>query len=390
MVKLYLDPIKFSEATGVAASDTKAFNSGFEFQTIYSDQYLNILQRFFYWALSKVKRYRRVRRLSDLAGKYPRTRSEPHSDTGYRVVVGPLKSNGLCRAYQYELERLKSNGLYNPKSRNILILSQPRHYAKLFKYQHVNLVDTYNIGLWVTEFDVMSPDLRHAIKLVNEIWTPSEFSATAFKHAGVPVKIVPHAVRVGPGVPLDRKLFGISETAFLGIAIMDLGTCPDRKNPFAHILAWKRTFGRNQGSILLMKIRLGRDTLFLRRALLELIGDHENIKIVEDEFDNDTMTAFQRMADVYISLHRSEGYGLNVHEMLELGKPCVVTAYSGNMTYIKNYPNAYSVPFRLSPYRDFTFHYDGKNLRWAEADLNAASEILSSIYIKERQQDPFQ
>jgi glycosyltransferase involved in cell wall biosynthesis len=37
--------------------------------------------------------------------------------------------------------------------------------------------------------------------------------------------------------------------------------------------------------------------------------------------------------DVLVSLHRSEGLGLHLMEMMALGKPVIATAWSGNMDY---------------------------------------------------------
>ena len=91
------------------------------------------------------------------------------------------------------------------------------------------------------------------------------------------------------------------------------------------------------------------------------------------------MCAFQRMADVYLSLHRAEGYGLNIHEMLEIGTPVIATGWSGNMEFMPRYPNAITVPFKIVPYSDPTFHFHGEGLCWAEADSKAAAFALKSV-----------
>ena len=160
------------------------------------------------------------------------------------------------------------------------------------------------------------------------------------------------------------------------MAIMDLSSCPERKNPLAHVKAWKLSFGNDPSAHLLMKVRFSKHTQYARKELIEEIGSARNITLTEANFSDHGMSAFQKMADVYLSLHRAEGYGLNIHEMLEIGTPVIATGWSGNMDYMPYYRNAISVPYKLIPYSDPTFHYRGERLIWAEADIEAAANAL--------------
>lgn len=315
-----------------------------------------------------------------LALQFPRRRYEPWPDHGYSVFGVTDKFNGLSRAYRYEIERLKRDGLLNPTSRNVIILGQPRQWRKLFKHVPPEFENSYRIGLWVTEFDAIQPDWRFAVDVVNEIWTPSEFSAQAFRKAtNLPIKIIPHAVSIRQGYAMERARFGLNSDQFLGLAIMDLGACPDRKNPIAHVKAWQRAFGDQPDAQLLIKARFSRHKSFVREAMSAAIGQNRNIRIIEAEFNDDEMESFQRMANVYLSLHRAEGYGLNIHQMLELGIPTIATGYSGNMDFMPRYQHAHAVPFRLIPHQDPTLYYRGDNLKWAEADLDATAMLLRTI-----------
>ena len=287
------------------------------------------------------------------------------------------KPNGLSRAFRYEADRLAAQGLVSETSRNFLILGQPRQYRKILTHPPSGFKEGYRIGLWVTEFEIFPPDWMFALEIVHEIWTPSQFSANAIRAVThLPVKVVPHAVRVQDSPALPRERFGVRDDQFLGLAIMDLGTCPDRKNPLAHIAAWRQAFGDDEGTHLLMKVRFGRHTGFARTALEASLKGVRNITLVEEIFADEEMGAFQQMADVYLSLHRAEGYGLNIHEMLERGKPVIATGYSGNMEFMPRYPNAHAVPFQLVPYTDRTRHYKGNGLQWAEVDIADAAKHL--------------
>lgn len=335
--------------------------------------------------MARLASLRRDYQNTALATRLSTQRAEPWPDRGYSILGVTDKYNGLSRAYRYEITRLESEGLINPASRNLLILGQPRQWRKLFKSLPKNFDETYRIGLWVTEFEETQPDWSFAFSVVNEIWTPSEFSARAFRKAtDRPVKVVPHAVCVGQHAPMDRSNFSLSSDHFIGMAIMDVGACPDRKNPLAHIYAWQEAFGNNTNTQLLIKARFSRHKPFVRDAMRAAIGGSNNIRIVESDFDDAGMEAFQRMADVYLSLHRAEGYGLNIHQMLELGIPTVATGWSGNMDYMTQYAHAFTVPYRLIPYQDPTLYYRGVDLKWADVDIKATAEILRDIYAKHK------
>jgi glycosyltransferase involved in cell wall biosynthesis len=307
---------------------------------------------------------------------------------GIQVIGNTDRTNGLARSYRYEIARLAALG-GNPMSSspeaaaNFLILAQPKDYHRLLAQPPQGFREGYRIGFLVTEFETPPQGWDFIFDIVHEIWTPSVFCANALSQpSGVPVKVVPYAVSVPDVTPMRRQRFGIYEGQFLGMAIMDLSSCPERKDPLAHVKAWKLAFGGDPAAHLLMKVRFTRHTAFARKELIKAIDGARNISLVEDEFTDADMCAFQKMADVYLSLHRAEGYGLNIHEMLEIGTPVIATGWSGNMDFMPRYPIATAVPFKLVPYRDRTFQFQGKGLYWAEADIEAAADALESVKMR--------
>jgi glycosyltransferase involved in cell wall biosynthesis len=337
--------------------------------------------RGFWRELQWRKRDLRGRALAKRLGKVPHA-SQPSENL--QVICGGGGTSGLSRAYRYEIAKMAPSGCPGASPASVptfLILGQPKDYHRLLASPPPGLREGYRIGFWVTEFETPRPDWTFAFDIVHEIWTPSTFSAAAIRRAtALPVKVVPHAVSVPAVQPLPRSLFGIDPDDFLGMAIMDLSSCPDRKNPLAHIAAWKSAFGNDLRAKLLMKVRFSKHTRFVREELLAEIDGAPNIALTEAVFDDREMAAFQRMADVYLSLHRAEGYGLNIHEMLEIGTPAIATGWSGNMDFMPRYPHAAPIPFELVPYSDCTHHFRGKDLYWAEPDIAAATQALTAAY----------
>ncbi len=327
-------------------------------------------------------RFRSLR--ARLTGLKFRKLDRPFNSKAEIITIGNTdRVSGLARSYRYEMKRLETPGgagQTRSSDKTVIILGQPRGYRRLLATAPKGFRTSYRIGLWVTEFDCIPPDWRFALDIVHEIWTPSTFCAKAIRaETDIPVKVVPHSVSIPDVAPMNRRQFGIKPDQFLALAIMDLRNCPDRKNPVAHVRAWKMAFAADPTAHLLMKVRFSHRTQFMKQELLKELDGAENISLTELVLTDLEMTAFQKMGDVFLSLHRSEGYGLNIKEMLEIGVPTIATGWSGNMDFMPLYANAISIRFELVPYADRTFHYEGSNLRWAEADVAHAAAALRDI-----------
>ncbi len=82
--------------------------------------------------------------------------------------------------------------------------------------------------------------------------------------------------------------------------------------------------------------------------------------------------------DVYLSLHRSEGFGLTIFEALRLGLYAVATGWSGNMDFM-NGERALAVPCNLVPVRMDFGAFKNISARWADPDIDAAASILRDL-----------
>ncbi len=88
--------------------------------------------------------------------------------------------------------------------------------------------------------------------------------------------------------------------------------------------------------------------------------------------------AFTAAADIVLSLHRSEGFGLVLAEAMRLGKPVVATGWSGNMDFMDE-SSAMLVPYRLIEARDPRGVYQAPGAMWAEPDIAAAASMLRRL-----------
>ena len=78
--------------------------------------------------------------------------------------------------------------------------------------------------------------------------------------------------------------------------------------------------------------------------------------------------------DAYVSLHRSEGFGLTMAEAMFFGKPVIATGYSGNLDFMSA-DNSILIPYEKTPLlRDYMVYRKGSF--WAEPSIAAAAEAM--------------
>jgi glycosyltransferase involved in cell wall biosynthesis len=88
----------------------------------------------------------------------------------------------------------------------------------------------------------------------------------------------------------------------------------------------------------------------------------------------DKLLGLQSVCDCFVSLHRSEGFGRNIAESMLLGKPVIVSDYSGNQDFT-NEETAFLVGGSLVPLSagDYAFFH---NQNWFEPQVDIASGMF--------------
>lgn len=239
---------------------------------------------------------------------------------------------------------------------------------------------SYNIGYWAWELETVPPEWRRAIDYVDAIFVPTAFCANAItKVTRKPVLVVPHPVsRAKPANtgPQERSVDG----PFTVLSIFNFGSSFSRKNPVAVIEAFKYAFKADEPALLLLKTSDGSrypgDLDRLKRA----IAGQPNIQLVDAVWTEEQMQQAYRDAGAYISLHRSEGFGLGIAEAIMQETPVVATAWSGNIDFCD--PAAtYLAKYTLVPFHDEHGDYaEIASAYWAEASAEHAGALLREIY----------
>ncbi|MBB4807645.1 glycosyltransferase involved in cell wall biosynthesis [Chryseobacterium defluvii] len=239
--------------------------------------------------------------------------------------------------------------------------------------------DKYNIAFWAWELENFPEASKPFLRFFNEIWVPSSFCSDAVsKVSSVPVIKIMHSIQIG-NTPFTRKDFNLPEDKFIFMTMFDYHSSIDRKNPIGAIDAYEKAFGKNNAdTLLLIKTSISKEFPAQKQRLTERIGDNQSIVLIEEILDQDKLYSLINCCDSFVSLHRSEGFGLTMAEAMYLGKPVIATAYSANTEFM-NLNNSFPVKYDLIKTGNLYSGSTDKDI-WADPDTDHAAELMSTIY----------
>lgn len=237
------------------------------------------------------------------------------------------------------------------------------------------LKNKYIIGYWAWELEDIPEWWIDSINYVHEIWVPSDFVRKAIEsHTDKPIKVIPHP----PRFAFCKSRVFAEDGIIRVLYVFDFGSSYVRKNPIAAIKAFRLAFGDREDVEFIIKT--SRHGMYLP-GWLELkreTGGVKNIKLINTFLAQDELDDLYKKSDIYLSLHRSEGFGLTVFEAMNYGLHCVATGWSGNMGFMTE-ERCYPVKYNLIPVDDPQRIYPYPNSRWAEPNIEHATEILNQI-----------
>jgi glycosyltransferase involved in cell wall biosynthesis len=261
---------------------------------------------------------------------------------------------------------------------NIVCLN-PEHMLEFAQRGGAELfLDHYTVGVWCWEASRFPDSFRPAFDLVDEIWVASEYVAEIVVEATEkPVRVFPMPVEIVPPPELTRAEVGLPENRFAFLFAFDFFSTVERKNPFGLIEAFSRAFAPSEGPTLLIKTINGNKQAGELKRLMHAAAQHPDIRVVDEYVSGEQMRGLVANSDSFVSLHRSEGFGLSLAETMAYGKPVIATGYSGNLTFMED-TNSYLVGFGLTPIPPGSANYPAGAL-WADPDLDDAAATMRRV-----------
>jgi glycosyltransferase involved in cell wall biosynthesis len=263
------------------------------------------------------------------------------------------------------------------------------------------------IGYTVWETDKPPRHWPPLLNAMDVLLVPSRWNKEIFIKWGVtkPISVIPHIAMNydpmrSPGnasqSSCDMYGWGIGADDYVFYSI---GMWTARKDPGNTIQCYLDNFTADDNTLLLIKTTkydytkkyFWRFFSYTERTVEKILKNYKNparMKLIDEEISHEDILNLHARGDCYISLCRSEGWGLGAFDAASFGKPIIITGYGGQTEYLPGHL-AHLVDYRLVPVIDEIGKQSySRDQRWAEPNRTHASQLIRQVYEGRNATDP--
>ncbi len=330
------------------------------------------------------------------------------------AVIGPaLKASGLGQAMRLSVDVLTRCEVIEPTVHNfdldnpapVGFASQvdfkPYAASRAINLIHLNaesiplafafepqamFADSYNIGYFFWELNMIPKCHYLALELLDEIWVSSEYNREIYaRFTNKPVINVGMAVEALPQVePTSRAELDLEEDCFVFLTTFDSFSFIERKNPLGVVLAFRRAFPLGTETVRLVLKTQNRFRvhdpyqLAIWKRIDAALRQDTRISVINETLTYRDLLGLKRACDCYVSLHRSEGWGFGMLEAMQLGLPVIATGFSGNMDFCTP-DTTYLVDYEMVDVREEEYIFVERGSYWAQPDFDHAATLMRTV-----------
>lgn len=364
------------------------------------------------------KDFERITVIEDIYIQHPKSREKQLAQQEFYNKIGTRKDKKEINTFVYDSVIYTVEGItkhareevlsLNRKDKKVLLLDQNYRdvFGEEFKtfYEPVDFFqDDYVTivnqppGRWdryanlknrigYLAFEGLLPD--EWVEKINtsniiELWTPSTYCEEMFIDSGVkkPINVIPHGVDPEVWQPKtvdDQELIDVKGDHFLFLAV---GTFHNSRKGFDLLAkAFSEEFSKEEKVKLLFKVNKiynPHDTF--NKYITQYLNKDGNVNVeyYDTDLTEESMVDLFNIADVYVSPHRAEGFGINILNALAVGTPTVVTGATGSMDFCTG-DNSLLVDVKEERWAPYIPPYN--NARWPEPDVESLKKQLRFAY----------
>ena len=181
-----------------------------------------------------------------------------------------------------------------------------------------------------------------------------------------------------------RRKYNIPVNAFMVFFNFDFNAGMNRKNPLGAINAFAQAFKATPNTHLVIKTKGAKthpEEYESMMTYIKSLGISQQFTAINAYIPEPDIYGLTSAADVYLSLHRGEGFGITLAEAMYMGKPVICTNWSSTTEFCKD-DCTIPIPYKMTPVKaeevDHPYYQDV--VEWADPDVDAAAEALKQLH----------
>jgi glycosyltransferase involved in cell wall biosynthesis len=236
----------------------------------------------------------------------------------------------------------------------------------------------YWIGYWPWETTELSPGWINAFEFVSEVWASTRFLYETYsKQTRRPVFHIPLNIQVLAPIEPDG-IGSLLGSKFTFLSIFDFNSRIERKNPLGAIAAFCRAFPKKTENVqLVLKAIHGERRSDNFDVVRKAADEDKRIVLKNEVLSGEEICWLIQNSQVYVSLHRSEGFGRPIAEAMLLGTPVIATGWSGSTDFLSE-ETGFPIGYRLRPVAPSEYPFAAGE--WAEPDIGHAAAVMRHLY----------
>jgi glycosyltransferase involved in cell wall biosynthesis len=287
----------------------------------------------------------------------------------------------------------------------VLIHAVPEYYPHWIEQERREGRRIFGYTVW--ELETLPTHWPAILNQLDAVLVPCRWNVEVFRRSGVtvPIHVVPHLSQF-EGLPAASARDHTALRARIApqwlreprLIFYTVAFWSHRKAPYLALEAYLRAFNADDPVLLVIKTtdkditqwrRHWRNGFRLRHPSpqrgvnqrLRRFRSPAPVAVIADESLSDgEILALHELGDCFVSLTRTEGWGLGAFEAARLGKPVVMTGYGGQRDFLDPELSRL-VDYHMVPVHEPTWSSSYKpEDNWAEPDLDQAARYLREVF----------